>query len=97
MSVYLTFRHKETLRNLADPDQKERLAALLKSVEIVPTVLLDTDVRGDVDLRDKDWPILSGVVTARATHLITADIRDFGAHFGQRIFGVLILPPFRYL
>jgi hypothetical protein len=73
------------------------LAALLKSVEIVPTVLLDTDVRGDVELRDKDWPILSGAVAAGATHLITGDIWDLGAYFGQRILGVLILPPSRYL
>lgn len=73
------------------------MAALLKSVEIVPTVLLDTDVRGDVELRDKDWPILSGAVAAGATHLITGDIWDLGAYFGQRILGVLILPPSRYL
>ncbi len=88
---------EEAIRNLADPDQRERLDGLLESVEILPAGVLDPDLRGDVQLRDKDWPILSGAVAAGATHLITGDIRDFGAYFGQQILGVLILPPSQYL
>ena len=88
---------EEATRNLADPHQRERLDGLLESVEIVPTGVLDPDLRGDVQLRDKDWPILSGAVAAGATHLNTGDIRDFGAYFGQRVLGVLILPPSLYL
>ena len=88
---------EEATRNLADADQRERLDGLLESVEIVPARVLDPDLRGDVQLRDKDWPILSGAVAAGATHLITGDIRDFGAYFGQQILGVLILPPSQYL
>ncbi len=88
---------EEAIRNLADPDQRERLDGLLESVEILPAGVLDPDLRGDVQLRDKDWPILSGAVAAGATHLITGDIRDFGAYFGQHILGVLILPPSQYL
>ncbi len=88
---------EEATRNLADPDQRERLEGLLGSVEIVPARVLDPDLRGDVQLRDKDWPILSGAVGARATHLITGDIRDFGSYFGQQVLGVLILPPSQYL
>ena len=84
-------------RNLADPDQRDRLYGLLESVEIVPAGVLDPDLRGDVQLRDKDWPILSGAVTAGATHLITGDLRDFGVYFGQQVLGVLILPPSQYL
>ncbi len=88
---------EEAIRSLADPDQRERWDGLLESVEIVPAGVLDPDLRGDVQLRDKDWPILSGAVAAGATHLITGDIRDFGASFGQQILGVLILPPSQYL
>ncbi len=88
---------EEAIRNRADPDQRERLDGLLESVEIVPAGVLDPDLRGDVQLRDKDWPILSGAVAAGATHLITGDIRDFGAYFGQQILGVLIRPPSQYL
>ena len=88
---------EEATRNLVNPDQRERLNGLLESVEIVPAGVLDSDLRGDVQLRDKDWPILSGAVSAGATHLITGDIRDFGAYFGQKVLGVLILPPSQYL
>ena len=88
---------EEAARNLADADQRERLDGLLESVEIVPARVLDPDLRGDVQLRDKDWPILSGAVAAGATHLITGDIRDFGSYFGQEVLGILILPPSEYL
>ena len=87
----------EATRNLADADQRERLDGLLESVEIVPARVLDPDLRGDVQLRDKDWPILSGAVAAGATHLITGDVRDFGSYFGQKVLGILILPPSKYL
>lgn len=32
-----------------------------------------------------------------ATHLITGDFRDFGKYYGQKIEGVVILPPADYL
>ena len=88
---------EEATRNLADADQRERLDGLLESVEIVPSRVLDPDLRGNVQLRDKDWPILSGAVAAGATHLITGDVRDFGSYFGQKVLGILILPPSKYL
>ena len=88
---------EEATRNLADADQRERLDGLLESVEIVPARVLDPDLRGDVQLRDKDWPILSGAVAAGATHLITGDVRDFGSYFGKEVLGILILPPSKYL
>ena len=88
---------EEATRNLADPDQRERLAGLLKTVEVVPAGILDPNLHGDVKLRAKDWPILSGAVTAKATHLITGDVRDFGPYFGREVLGVLILPPSEYL
>ncbi len=88
---------EEATRNLADADQRERLDGLLESVEIVPSRVLDPDLRGNVQLRDKDWPILSGAVAAGATHLITGDTRDFGSYFGTEVLGILILPPSKYL
>ena len=88
---------EEATRNLADANRRERLDGLLESVEIVPARVLDPDLRGDVQLRDKDWPILSGAVAAGATHLITGDVRDFGSYFGQKVLGILILPPSKYL
>lgn len=88
---------EEARRNLADPDQRKRLDRLLESVEVIPVRILDPSLRGDVQLHDKDWPILGGAVGTGATHLITGDVRDFGSYFGQKVLGVLILPPSRYL
>lgn len=88
---------EEARRNLADPDQTKRLDRLLESVEIIQARILDPSLRGDVQLRDKDWPILGGAVGTGATHLITGDVRDFGSYFGRKVLGVLILPPSRYL
>ena len=88
---------EEARRNLTEPEQLQRLEALLQNVERVPTVRLDPEMRGSVELREKDWPILGGAVAAGATHLITGDRRDFGPFFGNALLGVTILPPSAYL
>ena len=88
---------EEARRNLTEPAQLERLRALLQRVERVGGSSLAAELRGQVELPEKDWPILGGAVSAKATHLITGDRRDFGAHFGRRVFGVLISPPGEYL
>jgi len=48
-------------------------------------------------LPDKDVPILLAAIEARATHLITGDLRHFGPYFGKKIQGILVLPPRNYL
>jgi len=88
---------EETRRNLSSPDQLERLNELLQSVQSSPAASLDPALRDDIELREKDWPILGGAVTARATHLITGDLRDFGPYFGTKLLGVMILRPADYL
>jgi uncharacterized protein len=88
---------EEARRNLDRPDQLDRLEELLKTVDRVPAVTLPPELRGNVELREKDWPILGGAVAAGATHLITGDKRDFGPYFGTDVLGVLILPPGDYL
>ena len=50
-----------------------------------------------VSLPEKDWPIFSAALAARATHLITGDVRHFGPYFGKAIHGILIMTPARYL
>jgi predicted nucleic acid-binding protein len=88
---------EEARRNLTEQAQLERLDALLQSVERVGGTSFAAELRGQIELPEKDWPILGGAVAARATHLITGDRRDFGAYFGKRVFGVLISPPGDYL
>jgi predicted nucleic acid-binding protein len=79
-----------------DAVQRTRLTGLLKTVRIVPNAP-SADLPEFRLLRVKDVPILAAAISARATHLITGDRRDFGDYFGKRIGGVLILPPRDYL
>jgi predicted nucleic acid-binding protein len=88
---------EEARRNLQGPDQLARLEELLELLTTVPTVTLPPGLRGEVQLPEKDWPILGGAISAGATHLITGDKRDFGPYFGTELLGVLILPPGDYL
>lgn len=77
-------------------EQRARLGELLKGVRIVA----DAPARplpGRAVLRAKDVPILAAAVAAGATHLITGDRRDFGTYFGEKLAGVLVLPPREYL
>ena len=46
--------------------------------------------------RDKIRPILLAAIQAKATHLLTGDVRYFGKLFGQKVEGILILPPGEY-
>jgi predicted nucleic acid-binding protein len=50
-----------------------------------------------ISISKKDVPILLDAINARATHLLTGDKQHFGPLFGQKIGGVLILPPAHYL
>lgn len=87
----------EARRNLSRPDQLERLGELVRSIESSPAASLDPTLRADIELPEKDWPILGGAVAAGATHLITGDLRDFGPYFGTKLLGVMILRPAEYL
>ncbi len=88
---------EEARRNLSEPDQLERLDELLQSVQSSPAASLDPALRADIELPEKDWPILGGAVEAGATHLITGDLRDFGPYLSTKLLGVMILRPAEYL
>jgi uncharacterized protein len=48
-------------------------------------------------LPEKDIPIIFAAIEAHATHLLTGDVRHFGAYFGKKIEGVMIILPGEYL
>ena len=90
-SVYAA---EEARRNLSNPDPRSDLEELLGSVEIVPTASpTDHPLLSALELPAKDRPILLAAISAGATHLLTGDFRHFGAYYGKRVGGVLILPP----
>jgi uncharacterized protein len=88
---------EEAKRNLADPAQHKRLDRLLQTLHMVQAATTDEAIRREVDLPEKDWPILGGAIAAQATHLITGDLKHFGRYFGKQIHGILVLPPADYL
>jgi len=88
---------EEARRNLTHEDQRTRLEKLLTKMEVGEAMMLPPELRGEIDLPEKDWPVLGGAAAAGATHLITGDLRHFGAHFGEKVLGVLVLKPADYL
>jgi predicted nucleic acid-binding protein len=86
----------EARRNLARPEQRQRLDALLAPIEQIGE---DASRRlpDGIELPEKDVPILSAAIAAGATHLLTGDVMHFGRYFGRTVSGVLILPPGDFL
>ncbi|MGH8501374.1 MAG: PIN domain-containing protein [Gammaproteobacteria bacterium] len=94
----LTSRYaiEEARLNLAEEIQRDRLEKLLRNVRVVAE-LTSAPLPQDIDLPEKDRPILLAAMAAKASHLVTGDKQDFGRHFGKRLGGVLVLPPSEYL
>jgi hypothetical protein len=88
----------EARRNLTTPDQQADLDDLLNAVTVLPVSSGREDPRvAGIPLPDKDRPILQAAVEGQATHLLTGDVHHSGPYYGQRLAGVLILPPAAYL
>jgi len=86
---------EEASINLAQDVQKRRLEKLTAAIEFFEPI--SRALSQDLTLPDKDVPILLAAVAARATHLMTGDVRHFGRYFGKSIEGMLVSPPGDYL
>jgi uncharacterized protein len=86
---------EEARANLTTESQHSRLAELSDGLQLFESE--PGELPRGVSLPDKDMPILLAAIAARATHLITGDLRDFGPLFGKKVAGVTILPPADYL
>jgi uncharacterized protein len=86
---------EEARINLAEPDQRERLAKLTKALQLFGVVT--AKLPREMSLPEKDVPIMLAAIEARATHQLTGDVRHFGRYFGKRIGGILIMLPAAYL
>lgn len=82
----------EVQRNLPHIPQIERLRGLMRTVR-----LLDFDdlpnLPEEVDLPEKDRPVLAGAIQAGTAFLVTGDKKHFGPWFGKTLCSVRILPP----
>ena len=87
----------EATRNLETDAQHARLDDLMADVSLGVEIGLAAFLFADIQLPDKDMPILVAAIESGATHLITGDKRHFGFLFGQRVNGVLVCTPRFYL
>ncbi len=88
---------EEARRNLDNAAARERLDALLATVERVGDPAAPFDPGSEQHLPENDRPVLRAAMAAGASHLLSGDRRAFGANYGKRIGGVLILRPAEYL
>lgn len=86
---------EEARSNLPDDKQKQRLAKLSEKLTLYDAAV--QQLPRDIHLPSKDAPIFLGALEAKATHLLTGDIRHFGPYLGKKITGMRIMLPGEYL
>src|SRR5258708_38863846 len=86
---------EEARTNLSDEVPRERLEELSRYLELFDAT--PGLVPAGIPLPEKDMPILMAAIAARATHLLTGDIKHFGVYLGKKIAGVRISLPGDYL
>lgn len=83
-SVIITsdYAVEEARRNLSvkKPTMLATLEQMLSEIEIVASVHSDVC---PIVLPKKDQPIFLAALKAKATHLLTVDVKDFGPHMNQ--------------
>ncbi len=86
---------EEARINLTSEEQRARLAQLTAQVQIFEAG--EVELPREIWLPEKDIPIMLAAIEARATHLLTGDIRHFGPYFGKKVQGIEIMLPGKYL
>ena len=86
---------EEARINLDEEEQRARLTKLSEAVHWFDAA--QRKLPRGISLPEKDVPIMLAAIEARATHLLTGDVRHFGPHFGKKIEGVAIVLPGVYL
>ena len=81
--------------NLEEDAQRARLFNLAASLEFYEAT--GTTLPSNLALPEKDTPILLAARSARATHLLTGDLRHFGRYLNRKIEGILVQLPGEYL
>lgn len=85
------YAQQEAVRNILAKREEWQpgYEEILKLVKVVPGV----DRKIDVQIADKDRPIIATAIEQKCHYLITGDKRDFGHLFGNSVGGVTIATP----
>ncbi len=85
---------EEAKRNLGS-SARLALDRLQVDIDVVPEC--DPGTPCPCDLHENDRPVLMAAIKAGATHLITGDLRHFGAYRGRAIQGVCVMTAQDYI
>lgn len=91
------YAEEEARRNLETPAQHATLDELLRHVKVLVFQPGSSLLPSGFELPDNDRPIMEAAIFSQATHLLTGDMKAFGAYYGRTLAWVLILPPAAYL
>jgi len=96
--VTSSFALEEARRNLLAyaPESIPALEQLARGLIMVPEAA-SLPPPADVNLPNKDQPILFAAIAAGCTHLLTGDTRHFGPLYGPAVQGVVVMTPAQYL
>ena len=88
---------EEAHRNLMayGTEALDRFDDLLDAITVTDDT--NTPLPEDIELAEKDQPILSSAISAKCSHLLTGDTKHFGLLYEKSIKGVRILTPSQYL
>jgi predicted nucleic acid-binding protein len=86
---------EEARVNLLQPDQQQALQKLSGVLHLFDAA--SGDLPRGITLPEKDRPIFSAAIEARATHLLTGDIQHFGPYLGRTFQGIAIMLSGQYL
>ncbi len=88
------YAFEEARRNLDNEIQQLRLMKLATRVRF-----FEASDRSSpkVNLPEKDMPILIAAIEANASYLLTGDFTHFGAYFGKKLMGIVVMAPGIYL
>lgn len=92
-----TYAEEEARRNMETSVQCATLSELLRHVKVLIFHPSSSLLPSGLELPNNDRPILEAAIFSQATHLLTGDMKAFGAYYGRTLAGVLILPPAMYL
>lgn len=86
---------EEARRNLGAkyPGGLPFFAELVEKLEVGGLYGKPTNLEIEIDLSDKDTPVLYAAIGMKCDTLVTGDSTHFGLLFGQDVAGVLVLSP----
>lgn len=82
--------------SLDTESQRQRLDELMQKVELMESLQAVT-LPMNITLPDKDRPILQAALSAKSSHLLTGDIRNFGEWLGKKINNMNVMLPGGYI